>query len=48
MKTQKISAVLLKGLLYHRPGMSPAWRGGVAVVASRFGGDYKIFRGLAK
>jgi len=48
MKIQKICPILLKGLLYHRPKMFPAWRGGVAVVASQFGGDYKIFKGLAK
>lgn len=40
--TQKISAVLLKGLLHHYGKKHPAPWHNTAVVSSRFGGDYRL------
>ena len=42
MNTQRISAVLLRGLLTHYGHKHPpAWRN-TAVVSSRFGGEYRL------
>ena len=40
MQTQFISLILLRGLLAHQTARA-AWRDGIYVQASRFGGGYR-------
>lgn len=44
MQIQKISAILLRGLLSQAGRIRPAWKSGVYVASSWFGGDYKYIR----
>ena len=44
MQTQRVSAILLRGLLSGGGHRRPAWKSGIYVQASIFGGDYKQIR----